>query len=119
MSPLTNQLCTTSRKVMIKYVGQVVIYKIIDPFNYLLRTLDVKILRGCFEHERLKPSNVRTYQRNVQNLAQLKQMINMELNFKYPKSHRRKVHANILLLIKLYGINKCVNIHFHKNNDCI
>ena len=29
---------------MIKYVGPVVIYKIIDPHNYLLMTLDGKIL---------------------------------------------------------------------------
>ena len=43
--PLTSQLCTTSRKVMIKYVGQVLVYKIIDPHNYLLMTLDGKILR--------------------------------------------------------------------------
>ena len=28
-----SQLCTTSKKVMIKYVGPVVIYKIIDPHN--------------------------------------------------------------------------------------
>ena len=35
ISPLTSQLHTTSRKVMIKYVGPVVIYKIIDPHNYL------------------------------------------------------------------------------------
>ena len=54
ISPLTSQLCTTSRKVMIKYVGPVVIYKIIDPHNYLLMTLDRKILRELFEHERLK-----------------------------------------------------------------
>ena len=46
-----NQLCTASRKIMIKYVGPVVIYKIIDPHNYLLMTLDGKILRGLFEHE--------------------------------------------------------------------
>ena len=39
-SPLTSQLCTTSRKVAIKYVGPVVIYKIIDPHNNLLMTLD-------------------------------------------------------------------------------
>ena len=31
ISPLTSQLHTASRKVMIKYVGPVVIYKIIDP----------------------------------------------------------------------------------------
>ena len=56
ISPLTSQLCTASRKVMIKYVGPVVIYKIIDPHNYLLMTLDGKILRRLFEHERLKPA---------------------------------------------------------------
>ena len=31
ISPLTSQLCTASRKVIIKYVGPVVIYNIIDP----------------------------------------------------------------------------------------
>ena len=41
---------------MIKYVPPVVIYKIIDPHNYQLMTLDGKILRGPFEHERLKTS---------------------------------------------------------------
>ena len=35
MSPLISQLHTVSRKVMIKYVGPVVIYKIIDPHNYI------------------------------------------------------------------------------------
>ena len=59
MSPLTSQLCTASRKVMIKYVGPVVIYKIIDPHNYLLMTLDGKILIEHFEHERLKLANIR------------------------------------------------------------
>ena len=33
ISLLTSQLCTASRKVMIKYVGPVVTYKIIDPHN--------------------------------------------------------------------------------------
>ena len=42
ISSLTSQLHTTSRKVMIKYIGPVVIYKIIDPHNYLLMTLDGK-----------------------------------------------------------------------------
>ena len=39
ISPHTSQLCTASRKVMIKYVGPIVIYKIIDPHNYQLMTL--------------------------------------------------------------------------------
>ena len=77
ISPLTSQLHTASRKVMIKYVGPVVIYKIIDSHNYLLMTLDGKILRGLFKHERLKPANRRTSQGNVQNLVQLKQVMNV------------------------------------------
>ena len=31
--------------------------------------LDGKILRGLFEHERLKPANIRTSQGNVHNLV--------------------------------------------------
>ena len=76
ISPLMSQIHTTSRKVRIKYVGPIVIYKIIDPHNYLLKTLDGKILRGLFEHKRLNLVSIRTSQRNVQNLAQLKQIIN-------------------------------------------
>ena len=69
ISPLTSQLHTASCKVTIKYVGPVVIYKIIDPHNYLLMTLDGISLRGLFEHETLKAANIRMSQRNVQNLA--------------------------------------------------
>ena len=61
---------------MIKYVGPVVIDKIIDLQNYLLITLDGKILRGIFEHGRLKSANIQTNQGDVQNLAQLKQVMN-------------------------------------------
>ena len=46
ISPLMSQLCTTSRKIMTKYVGPIVIYRIIDLHNYLLMTLNGKILRG-------------------------------------------------------------------------
>ena len=42
MSPLTSQLRTALRKVAIKYIGPLVIYKIVDPHNYLLITLDGK-----------------------------------------------------------------------------
>ena len=62
-----------------KYVGPVVIYKITDPHNYLLMTLDGVMLRGIFEHERLKPTIIRTNQGNIQNLAELKQIMNTEL----------------------------------------
>ena len=56
ISLLTGQLRTNSQKIAVKYVGQVVVYKIIDPHNYLLMTLDGIILKGIFEHERLKPT---------------------------------------------------------------
>ena len=72
ISPLTSQLCTASWKVTIKYVGPVVIYKIIDPNNYLLMTLDGRILRGFFEHERLKCTNIRTSQRRHSELGSIK-----------------------------------------------
>ena len=60
ISPLTGQLCTALRKVMIQYVGPVFIYKIIDLHNHLLMTSDGNVLRGLFKHERLKPANIRT-----------------------------------------------------------
>ena len=58
----TSQLRTSSRKLAIKHIGPLVVYKIIDPHNYLLMTLDGKILRGLFGHERLKPPIIRTTQ---------------------------------------------------------
>ena len=79
ISPLTSQLHTASRKIMIKYVGPVVIYKIIDPHNYLVMTLDGRILGGLFEYERLKPAILRTSEGNDNNLSQLKQVINVGL----------------------------------------
>ena len=59
ISPLTGQLCTMSRKVMIKYVGPVVVYEVVDLHNYLLMSLDGKILWGLLEHERLKACHIK------------------------------------------------------------
>ena len=81
ISPLKSQLRTTSSKITIKYVGPVVAYKIVDPHNYLLMTLDGKILKGIFEHERLKPTVIRTNHGNVHNLAELRQIMNTNLKF--------------------------------------
>ena len=39
-------------------------------------TLDGRILRGAIKHERLKPTNIGTSQGNIQNLAQLKWVMN-------------------------------------------
>ena len=79
ISPLTSQLRTNSRKISVKYIGPVVIYKIIDPHNYLLMTLDGVMLRGIFEHERLKPAVIRTNRGNIQKLAELKQILNTDM----------------------------------------
>ena len=69
ISPLTSQLRTALQKIAIKYVGPVVVYKIVDPHSYLLMMLDGKILKGILKHERLKPTIIRTNHGNVQNLA--------------------------------------------------
>ena len=74
-----------------KYVGPVVIYNIIDPHNYLLMTLDGVMLRGIFENERLKPTIIRTSQGNVQNLVELKQIMNMELKLDQYSSYFNKM----------------------------
>ena len=76
-----------------KYVGPVVIYKIIDPHNYLLMTLDRVMLRGIFEHKRLKPAVIRTNQGNVQNLPKLKKIMNMELKLDKYSSYLNKMNV--------------------------
>ena len=81
ISPLTSQLQSASRKIMIKYVEPIVVYKIVDPHNYLLMTLDGKIFQGPVEHERLKLTILRTSEGNVSNLVKLKQIINTGLTF--------------------------------------
>ena len=78
ISPLTSQL-TASRKVAIRYVGPLVTYKIVDPHNYLLMTMDGKLLRKVFEHERLKPGVLKTDQGNVSTLPTLKKVMNLKI----------------------------------------
>ena len=72
-----SQLRTVSIKIMVKYVGPLVVYKIINRHNYLLMTLDGKLLRHLFEHERIKPAVIRTIEGNITNLAHLKQVISV------------------------------------------
>ena len=44
-------------------------------------TLDGIILKGIFEQKMLKPAIVRTNHKNVQNLAELRQIMNTNLKF--------------------------------------
>ena len=50
-------------------------------------TLDGIILKGIFEHERLKPAIIRTSHGNVQNLAELRQVMNTELKLDQHSSY--------------------------------
>ena len=77
---MTTQLGTSSRKVAINYVGPLVVYKIVDSHNYLLMTIDGKLLRGLFEHERLKPAMIGMEKGNVSTLSTLKRVMNLEIS---------------------------------------
>ena len=79
ISPLTCQLRTASRKITIKYMGPLAVYKIVHPHNYLLITLDGKLLRGMFEHERLQPAVIRTSHGNVTHVSKLRQVMALGL----------------------------------------
>ena len=80
ISPLTTQLRTISRKVAIRYVGPLVMYKIVDPHNYLLMTIDGILFRGLFEHEMLKPAVIGMDKGNVTTLSALKGIMNLAIS---------------------------------------
>ena len=56
------------------------LYKNVDPHNYLLMTIDGKLLRGLFEQERLKPAVIRTDKGNFTTLSALKKVVNLTIS---------------------------------------
>ena len=78
-SPLTSHLRTSSRKFDVNYMGPLVIYKIVDSHNYLLMTIEGQLVRGLFEHERLKPASTPTDRGNVRTLSELKRIMNLAI----------------------------------------
>ena len=80
ISPLTFQLRTSSRKFGVNYVGPLVVYKIVDPHNYLLMTIEGQLMRGLFEHERLKPAILKIDKGNVNTLLALRRVMNLEIS---------------------------------------
>ena len=50
ISPLTSQLRSYSRKIGVNYIGHLVVYKIVDPHNYLLMTIEGQLMWGLLEH---------------------------------------------------------------------
>ena len=79
ISPLTSQLRTSSRKFGVNYVGPLVIYKIVDLHNYLLMTIEGQLMRGLFEHERLKPATLPMDRGNIQTSSELKRIMNLAI----------------------------------------
>ena len=69
-----------SRKFAVNYVGPMVVYKIVDPHNYLLLIIDGQLMRGLFEHERLKPAMLKTDKGNVNTLSALKKVMNLVIS---------------------------------------
>ena len=67
------------RKFGVNYVGPLAIYKIVDPHNYLLMDIEGQLMRGLFEHERLKPAILHTDNSNVRTLLELKKVMNLGL----------------------------------------
>ena len=49
-------------------------------------TIDGKLLRGLFEHERLKPAVIKTDKGNVSTLPALKRVMSLEISL--PKESR-------------------------------
>ena len=74
ISPLTSQLRTSSKKFGVNYVGPLVIYKIVDPHNYLLMLIEGQLIRGLFEQERLKPAILQKDKGNVCTLSALREL---------------------------------------------
>ena len=56
------------------------VYKIVDPYNYLLMTIDGQLMRGLFEHERLKSAILKTDKGNVNTLLALKRVMNQDIS---------------------------------------
>ena len=79
ISPLTSQLGMSSRKFGVNYVGPLVIYKIVDPHNFLLMTIERQLMRGLFEHERFKPATLPMDRGNVKTLLELKRGMNLAI----------------------------------------
>ena len=55
------------------------VYKIVDPHNYLLMMIDGQLMRGLFEHKRLKPALLKMDKGNVSTLLALKRVMNLEI----------------------------------------
>ena len=79
ISPPTIPLRTSSKKASIRYLGPLVIFKIIGWCNYLLMTVDSIIWSELFQHGRLKTTIIRNNSSKCFNWPMLKQVLNMHI----------------------------------------
>ena len=67
-----SQLHTTSRKVMIKYVGPIVIYKIIDSGQLSINDIRWKNTKRTFQTWKIKPSKYKNKSRKCSKSCTIK-----------------------------------------------
>ena len=73
-------LLKTSRKMLcFIYIGPLVVYKIIDKYQYILMDNEGKIMNGACHLSRLKKAFLRIKKGLVSTLADLKQIINLAI----------------------------------------
>ena len=73
ISPHTTLFKTSSRKFTVIYIGPLVMYRIIDKFQYILMNIEGKILNGTLHLNRLKQAYLGTTEGPVNTLVDLKQ----------------------------------------------
>ena len=80
ISPPTSLLKTSSRKLYtVFYIGPLVVYKIMNNFQYILLAIEGKIMNGILNVNRLKQEYVITAKGPANTLADLKQIINLRI----------------------------------------
>ena len=71
---------TGSRKIRCNYIGPLVIFKAVDPNQFLLMSLDGLIYPHLIEQSRLKAGSMWTTKGNVNNLADLRKALSTGLS---------------------------------------
>ena len=70
---------TGNRKVAYFFVGPLVIFKAVEPNQFLLMSLDGQIYASLIEETRLKPGTISTSKGNVTTLVELRQALSTGL----------------------------------------
>jgi hypothetical protein len=74
--PDSSSLTANSRKIAAHWCGPLSIYRILDRTHYILATLKGEILTDVFSYNRLKPCFLRTQEKPISNLRELRNILN-------------------------------------------